>query len=37
VLVDAHRALLAAGGDAKFWESGWLHHQLERWRRVAEP
>jgi glyoxylase-like metal-dependent hydrolase (beta-lactamase superfamily II) len=35
VLVDAHRALLAAGGDANFWESGWLHHQLERWGRVA--
>jgi len=36
VLVDAHEALLAAGGDANFWESGWLRHQLARWRPVAD-
>jgi alkyl sulfatase BDS1-like metallo-beta-lactamase superfamily hydrolase len=36
LLVDAHEALLAAGGDANFWESGWLRHQIERWRAVAE-
>lgn len=28
VLVDAHQALLDAGGDQSFWESGWLRHQL---------
>ncbi len=32
VMIDAHQALLNAGGDVSFWESGWLHHQLERWR-----
>ncbi len=32
VMVDAHEALLDAGGDVSFWESGWLRHQLERWR-----
>src|SRR5262245_60259382 len=36
VLVDAHEALLAAGGDANFWEGGWLQHQLARWREVAK-
>jgi len=35
VLVDAHEALLAAGGDANFWESGWLRHQIARWSPVA--
>jgi glyoxylase-like metal-dependent hydrolase (beta-lactamase superfamily II) len=32
VIVDAHQALLDAGGDVSFWESGWLRHQLEHWR-----
>jgi glyoxylase-like metal-dependent hydrolase (beta-lactamase superfamily II) len=27
VMVDAHTALLATGGDESFWESGWLRHQ----------
>lgn len=36
LLVDAHEALLAAGGDVNFWESGWLQHQIDRWRAVAE-
>jgi hypothetical protein len=35
VLVDAHRALLAGGGDRNFWEGGWLRHQIERWSAVA--
>jgi glyoxylase-like metal-dependent hydrolase (beta-lactamase superfamily II) len=35
LLVDAHEALLAAGGDVNFWESGWLHHQVARWRAVT--
>ena len=34
--VDAHQALLDAGGEQNFWESGWLHHQLERLRQVAK-
>jgi alkyl sulfatase BDS1-like metallo-beta-lactamase superfamily hydrolase len=32
VMIDAHRALLDAGGDTSFWESGWLHNQWEHWR-----
>jgi len=36
VLVDAHRALLSAGGDANFWEGGWLRHQIARWSAVAD-
>jgi glyoxylase-like metal-dependent hydrolase (beta-lactamase superfamily II) len=36
LLVEAHEALLRAGGDVNFWESGWLHHQIARWRKVAE-
>ena len=36
LLVDVHEALLAAGGEANFWESGWLHHQIARLRAVAE-
>ena len=35
LLIDAHEALLAAGGDVNFWESGWLHHQIARWRAVS--
>jgi len=34
VMVDGHQALLDAGGDVSFWESGWLHHQLEHFREV---
>ncbi len=30
VMADAHEALLEAGGDTNFWESGWLRHQLSR-------
>jgi len=33
VMADAHQALLDDGGDINFWESGWLRHQLARWRR----
>jgi glyoxylase-like metal-dependent hydrolase (beta-lactamase superfamily II) len=36
VLVQVHEALLAAGGEVNFWESGWLHHQIARWRPVAD-
>ncbi len=32
VMVDAHQALLDAGGDVSFWESGWLRHQLGHFR-----
>jgi glyoxylase-like metal-dependent hydrolase (beta-lactamase superfamily II) len=32
VMIDAHEALLAAGGDISFWESGWLRHQADQWR-----
>ena len=35
LLVEVHEALLAGGGDTNFWESGWLHHQIARWRAVA--
>ncbi len=31
VLADAHRHLLAHGGDVSFWENGWLRHQLDQW------
>ena len=34
VMIEAHRALLDAGGDVSFWESGWLRHQWERWRTM---
>jgi len=34
VMIDAHQALLDGGGDTSFWESGWLRHQLDRWRRA---
>jgi glyoxylase-like metal-dependent hydrolase (beta-lactamase superfamily II) len=36
LFVDVHEALLAAGGDVNFWESGWLHHQIARWRARAQ-
>ncbi|MGH8982959.1 MAG: alkyl sulfatase dimerization domain-containing protein [Acidimicrobiia bacterium] len=36
IMVDAHDALLAAGGDASFWEDGWLRHQRDRWRAALE-
>jgi alkyl sulfatase BDS1-like metallo-beta-lactamase superfamily hydrolase len=32
VMIDAHQALLDAGGDTSFWESGWLQNQWEYWR-----
>ena len=30
VTVDAHRALLAAGGKDNLWENGWLREQIAR-------
>ena len=36
LLAEAHRALLDAGGDVSFWENGWLEHEAERWRGLAE-
>jgi glyoxylase-like metal-dependent hydrolase (beta-lactamase superfamily II) len=36
LLVEVHEALLRAGGDVNFWESGWLQHQIARWRAVAQ-
>jgi len=36
VMIDAHQTLLDTGGDVSFWESGWLRHQMERWR-LARP
>jgi alkyl sulfatase BDS1-like metallo-beta-lactamase superfamily hydrolase len=36
LLAEVHEALLAAGGDVNFWESGWLHHQIARSRAAAE-
>ena len=33
VMVAAHQALLAQGGDVSFWESGWLRHQIVKWSR----
>ena len=33
VMVLAHEALLAQGGDVSFWESGWLRSQAEKWRQ----
>jgi glyoxylase-like metal-dependent hydrolase (beta-lactamase superfamily II) len=35
VMLDAHRALLEAGGDTSFWENGWLEHQIAHWQRRA--
>jgi glyoxylase-like metal-dependent hydrolase (beta-lactamase superfamily II) len=35
VMVEAHDALLAAGGDVSFWESGWLRHERARWAELA--
>jgi alkyl sulfatase BDS1-like metallo-beta-lactamase superfamily hydrolase len=32
VMVEAHRTLLAEGGDENFWEHGWLRKELARWR-----
>jgi glyoxylase-like metal-dependent hydrolase (beta-lactamase superfamily II) len=31
VMLDAHEALLVTG-DESFWESGWLRHEVERWK-----
>jgi len=36
LMIDVHEALLAAGGEVNFWESGWLHHQIARWRAQAQ-
>jgi alkyl sulfatase BDS1-like metallo-beta-lactamase superfamily hydrolase len=36
VMVDAHEALLAAGGDVSFWENGWLVHERDRWQAILE-
>ncbi|MCA9511898.1 MAG: alkyl sulfatase dimerization domain-containing protein [Myxococcota bacterium] len=36
VMLGAHEHLLANGGDESFWESGWLRHEAERWRRAVE-
>jgi len=36
VMIDAHQALLDGGGDVSFWESGWLHHELARWRLARQ-
>ena len=33
VLVTAHEALLSAGGDISFWESGWLRNQISKWSK----
>ena len=33
VLVTAHEALLNAGGDISFWESGWLRNQISKWSK----
>ena len=33
VLVTAHEALLNAGGDTSFWESGWLRNQISKWSK----
>jgi alkyl sulfatase BDS1-like metallo-beta-lactamase superfamily hydrolase len=31
VMIDAHTALLEAGGDESHWENGWLETQRARW------
>jgi glyoxylase-like metal-dependent hydrolase (beta-lactamase superfamily II) len=36
LMVEVHEALLAQGGDVNFWESGWLHHQIARWRATGD-
>jgi len=36
LMMDAHRQLLDAGGDANFWESGWLRAQMARWVGSAD-
>jgi alkyl sulfatase BDS1-like metallo-beta-lactamase superfamily hydrolase len=35
LMMRAHEALLASGGDVSFWENGWLVDQLARWREAA--
>jgi alkyl sulfatase BDS1-like metallo-beta-lactamase superfamily hydrolase len=38
LMIRAHDSLLHAGGDANFWENGWLQAQISQWRRTAaEP
>jgi glyoxylase-like metal-dependent hydrolase (beta-lactamase superfamily II) len=36
IMVEAHDALLAAGGDVSFWEDGWLRHERDRWRTALD-
>jgi len=36
LMVEAHQRLLAQGGDASFWEHGWLQHELARFRKLAQ-
>jgi hypothetical protein len=36
LLVAAHDALLASGGDESFWEQGWLVHERARFAKRAE-
>jgi alkyl sulfatase BDS1-like metallo-beta-lactamase superfamily hydrolase len=36
VMVDAHDALLASGGDVSFWEDGWLLYQRDRWQATLD-
>ena len=33
VIVTAHEALLNAGGDISFWESGWLRNEISKWSK----
>jgi alkyl sulfatase BDS1-like metallo-beta-lactamase superfamily hydrolase len=33
LMLDAHEALLETG-DESFWESGWLRHEIARWREA---
>lgn len=33
VMVTAHEALLNAGGDISFWESGWLRNEISKWSK----
>jgi len=35
LMVVVHRHLLEAGGDASFWEHGWLEAQVRRWGEQA--
>ena len=35
LMAEAHRRLLADGGDVSFWEEGWLRTQAERWEAAG--